>query len=83
MREKIKNCLSEKYSVSREITKVYEGDRLVAINSTLELRIRRQGSESDPQSLTTETADMPSLVKLILSLLGGLIFHILNKVNKE
>ena len=83
MREKIKNCLSEKYSVSREITKVYEGDRLVAINSTLELRIRRQGSESDPQSLTTATADMPSLVKLILSLLGGLIFHILNKVNKE
>ena len=83
MREKIKNCLSEKYSVSREITKVYEGDRLVAINSTLELRIRRQGNESDPQCLTTETADMPSLVKLILSLLGGLIFHILNKVNKE
>lgn len=36
-----------------------------------------------PTDCATETADMPSLVKLILSLLGGLIFHILNKVNKE
>ena len=83
MREKIRKCLSDNYSVSREITKVYDGELLVAIHSSVELRLRSDDPESEGKTVRTDGKDMPAFAKLILSLLGALLFHILNKVNKK
>ena len=75
--------LSENFSVSREITKVYEGENLVAINSTVELRMHKETPDSEEQTVSTDGSDTPTIAKLIISLLGALCFHILNKVNKK
>jgi hypothetical protein len=83
MREKIKKCLGENYSVSREITKVYDGELLVAIHSSVELRLRSDDPDGEGRTVHTDGKDMPVIAKLILSLLGALCFHILNKVNKK
>lgn len=82
MRE-IKKRLFEKYSVSREISKVYEGERLVGINSTVVIRMQKEDPEGESRTVPADSSDVPTPARLILSLLSALCFHILNKVNKK
>lgn len=82
MRE-IKKRLFEKYSVSREISKVYEGEKLVGLNSTVVIRMQKEDPEGESRTVPADSSDVPTLARLILSLLSALCFHILNKMNKK
>lgn len=83
MRRIIKQHFQKKYSVSRETEQIYEGERLVGINTQIQLRINSE-NQSDPLPEGSKAKSMlPALADVIISLLGALCFYIAKKLKKQ
>jgi hypothetical protein len=78
----IKQHFEKKYSVTRETERIYDGERLVAINTQIHIRMGSENPSAPPPDGNSVKSKLPVIADIIISLLGALCFYVAKKVKK-